>query len=89
MDRALDFGSPAAIVAILLLLVALVLVVRRIGRARQQRSPPPAPVSEPVPAETDVAFLDSSHIIDAPIIGSGSGSARREPPRDSGGTGPR
>jgi hypothetical protein len=68
MNSLADFGSPLVGVGILLAVaVALAFVLRRRARARAMRAPPPIP--EPVPAETGATFLDSSHILDGPIIG--------------------
>jgi hypothetical protein len=67
MNNLADFGGPFVGVGILLVVaVALALVLRRRARARAMRPPPPP---DPAPAETEATFLDSSHIIDGPIIG--------------------
>jgi len=76
MNHLADLGSTLVVVGILLVVaVALALVLRR--RARASAMPPSPPMPEPSPAATEAAFLDSSHIIDGPIIGGGT---EREPP---------
>jgi len=84
MENLPDFSSPLVMVGIPLVVVALALAVWRVLRARPMRPLPPMP--DPSPAETEATFLDSSHIIDAPIIGR---VTDRGPPVEPGGKGKR
>ena len=80
MEGFAGFGSPLVLAGIVLLaVVAIALAFRRRARARAVRPLPPLP--EPSPAPAEVAFLDSSHIIEGPIIGRATNG---EPPAEPG-----
>ena len=62
MENLADFRTAAVIVGGLLALVVAGIVVARMLRSRASQTPPPEP-AEPAAGASDVAYLDSSHII--------------------------
>ena len=75
MDVLALLGHPAVVAAIVVAIVAGALVLIR----RRRRATPPPPV-ETVPAALlpEAAYLDSSHILEGPIVGD---AARPDSPR--------
>jgi hypothetical protein len=69
-------GHPAVAVAIAVAIVAVALVAFR--RRRRARPPLPAPPPAPRP---DAAYLDSSHIIEGPVVGDGERPGSPDRPR--------
>ena len=83
MDAFALLGHPAFVAAIFVAVVAVALVLIR-RRRRRAAAPAPAPPQTQTQAQaqtptTEAAYLDSSHILDGPIVGEG---ARPDPPRD-------
>src|SRR5947207_1993203 len=80
-----DLDSPAGIGAMLVVLVVAAIVLRRLYRAWATRSPPRTVI--PMPLETDTAFLDSSHIIEGPLLGGATDRQARLTPAPPAGDG--
>jgi hypothetical protein len=72
-------GHPAVAVAIAVAIVAVALVVFRRRRRRRTRPPLPAP---PPAQPPDAAYLDSSHIIEGPVVGGGERPGSPDRPRE-------
>jgi len=77
VENLADFGSLSRWVGGLGLLVVIVLVLARFRRSGASAASAPAP--EPPASADDAAYLDSSHIINGPLTGSG---ARHRSPVD-------
>jgi len=65
MDALALLGHPAVVAAIVVAIVAVALVLIR----RRRRATAPTPVPAPSPPPPEAAYLDSSHILDGPIVG--------------------
>lgn len=77
MDALAPLGHPAVVAAIVVAIVAVALVLSR--RRRRRRATAPTPVPAPPPSPPEAAYLDSSHILEGPIVGD---AAPADPPHD-------
>ena len=77
MDALLRSPVAAAVAAVVVVAIVVALVVR--SRRRSARRLPPAPIAEPAPPP-EAAYLDSSHIIEGPIVGGPSPPEPGRPP---------